>query len=168
MQSINVNKERVCPSQGRTLSLLRRKAMEYRINPVKMTGQVKALKDNQLEIHLQGRLGILTVKREILLSEEIKAGDQIEFYFSYIQAVEEAENYNASGISIYHEEAPSLIGGRLTKVSDTRVEVAIMDDLGSMALPKGWVITPIPLEEGRQVEFYFSCMNKKALQDTNS
>lgn len=135
--------------------------MEYKINPVKIQGQVKAVKDDKVEIRIQGNLGFLTVKKELILSEEIKAGDQVEFYFSYIQAVEQAENYNASGIKIYHEEAPSLIGGKLTKVDDTSTETAIMEDLGTITLSKGWVITPVILEEGQQVEFYFSCMTKK-------
>ncbi len=136
--------------------------MEYMINPARVGGRVKAVNDNTAEIHLQGKLGVITVKREVILAErEIQPEDEVEFYFSYIQAVERPENYNTSGITIYHEEAPSLIGGILMKVNDTAVEVAIMDDLGTITVSRGWIITSVDLEVGRQVEFYFSCMSIK-------
>ena len=57
-----------------------------------------------------------------------------------------------------HEPEPCLLGGKITEVNDTAIEVAVMNNLGSVAVPRRWVFTPIVLEKGQDVEFYFSCM----------
>ncbi len=140
--------------------------MDYMINPVKMGGLVKAVNGDNIKIHLHGRLGVITVKRNMILSdEEIVPGHDLEFYFSYIQVVDHPENYDSSSITVYHEVAPCLIGGTLTQVNDTAVEVTIMDNLGTIAVPRRWVFTPVVLKEGQQVEFSFSCMTVKCKRD---
>ncbi len=133
--------------------------MDYIINPVKMGGLVKEVYEDRVKIHLYGRLGVIKVSKDLILSDEpITVGDETEFYFSYIQIVENPYDYDASEMKPDHEPEPCLLGGKITEVNDTAIEVAVMKDLGSVAVPRRWVFTPVALEEGQDVEFYFSCL----------
>ena len=124
--------------------------MDYVINPVKMGGLVKEVSGERIKVHLHGRL--------IISEVPIEAGHEMEFYFSYIQVVEKPYDYDASDMTPDHEPEPCLLGGKITEVNDTAIEVAVMNNLGSVAVPRRWVFTPIVLEKGQDVEFYFSCM----------
>lgn len=140
--------------------------MDYMINPVKMGGLVKAVKGDDIKIHLHGRLGVITVKRDLIVGDEqIEPGHDLEFYFSYIQVIEDPYDYDPSDLTTDHEIAPCLLGGKLTQVNDTAVEVTIMNNLGTIAVPRRWVFTPVTLAEGQDVEFYLSCMNVVCKRD---
>ena len=133
--------------------------MYYVINPVKMGGLVKEVSGERIKVHLHGRLGVIKIPRSLIISEvPIEAGHEMEFYFSYIQVVEKPYDYDASDMTPDHEPEPCLLGGKITEVNDTAIEVAVMNNLGSVAVPRRWVFTPIVLEKGQDVEFYFSCM----------
>lgn len=131
--------------------------LDYIINPVKMGGLVKEVTDNKIKIHLHGRLGVIKVAPKLIRHDgPIEIGHETEFYFSYIQVVKDPLDYDASEMTAEGEMIPSLLGGVITEVNDTAIEVAIMNDLGSIAVPRRWAFTPMTLEEGQHVEFYFS------------
>ena len=133
--------------------------MDYVINPVKMGGLVKEVSEDRIKVHLHGRLGVIKVPRILIIGEEpIEVGHEMEFYFSYIQVVEEPYDYDASDMTPDHEAEPCLLGGKITEVNDTAIEVAVMNNLGSVAVPRRWAFTPVVLKKGQDVEFYFSCM----------
>lgn len=131
--------------------------LDYIINPVKMGGLVKEVTDDKVKIHLHGRLGVIKVAPKLFrYAGPIEIGHETEFYFSYIQVVKDTLDYDASEMNAEGEMIPSLLGGVITEVNDTAIEVAIMNDLGSIAVPRRWAFTPMTLEEGQNVEFYFS------------
>lgn len=133
---------------------------DYIINPVKMGGLVKEEKNGLVKINLFGRLGVIKVPRKLIVGDEqLLPGHELEFYFSYIQVVEDPYDYDCSEMTSDHEIEPCLVGGKIIEVNDTAIEVAIMNDLGTVAVPRRWAFTPVTLEEGQSVEFYFSCMN---------
>lgn len=134
--------------------------MDYIINPVKMGGLVKAVAEDKIKVHLFGRLGVITVPKSLVITDEpLSPGTETEFYFSYIQMVEDPFDYDSSDMTTDHEIAPCLLGGKITEVNDTAIEVTIMNGLGTIGVPRRWAFTPATLEEGQDVEFYFSCMN---------
>jgi hypothetical protein len=133
--------------------------MDYIINPVKMGGLVKEAANGRVKVHLHGRLGVIKVPVSLIISDEpVAARCETEFYFSYIQVVEDPYDYDASDLTTDHEPEPCLLGGKITEVNDTAIEVAIMNDLGSIAVPRRWAFTPVTLAKGQDVEFYFSCL----------
>ena len=133
--------------------------MDYIINPIKMGGLVKEIKDDQVKVHLHGRLGVITIpKRLVITSEPLETSHEMQFYFSYIQIVENPYDYDASDMKIDHEITPCLLGGKIIEVNDTAIKVKIMNDLGTVSVPRRWAFTPVPLKEGQDVEFYLSCM----------
>ncbi len=140
--------------------------MDYIIAPVKMGGLVKVVKGDNVKVHLFGRLGVITVpKRLIITDEPIKPGHETEFYFSYIQVVEKPFDYDPADMRTDLEPMPCLLGGRLAEVNDTAVQVEIMNNMGTVGVPRRWVFTDMTLEEGQDVEFYFSCMKVKGWRD---
>lgn len=133
--------------------------IDYSINPVKMGGLVKEVTDGNVKVHLHGRLGVITVPEELIISDiPIEPGCEMEFYFSYIQVVKNPYDYDSSDMTTEHEPEPCLLGGVLNEVNDTAVGVTIMNDLGIIRVPRRWIFTPVTLEEGQDAEFYFSCM----------
>ncbi len=133
--------------------------MDYIINPVKMGGLVKEVSADRVKVHLHGRLGVITVPKRLIISHEtLDIGHEMEFYFSYIQVVEDPYDYDCSDMKTDHEIAPCLLGGKIIQVNDTAIEVAIMNDLGTIGVPRRWAFTPVTMEKGQDVEFYFSCM----------
>ena len=133
--------------------------VDYIINPIRMGGLVKEVDENQVIVHLHGRLGVITVpKRLVITSEQLEPGHEMEFYFSYIQVTENPYDYDSSDMTVDHEPAPCLLGGKITEVNDTAIKVDIMDNLGTIAVPRRWAFTPVTLENGQDTEFYFSCM----------
>lgn len=133
--------------------------MDYCINPVKMGGLVKKVSDGIVKIHLHGRLGVITVPENMIIGDtKIEQGHDLEFYFSYIQVVENPYDYDAADMTTEHEPVPCLLGGKITEVNDTAISVAIMNNMGTISVPRRWAFTPIKMQEGQDVEFYFSCM----------
>ena len=134
--------------------------VEYQINPALMGGVIKEIsEDGCVKINLNGRLGVIKVPRRLIIDDiKLEPGHKLQFYFSYIQIVEDPYEYDSSDINPDFGINPTLLGGKLTIVNDTAVEAEIMNDLGSVAVPRRWVFTPVALEEGQNCEFYFSCM----------
>ena len=119
--------------------------LDYMINPIKMGGLVKEVSDSQIKVHLHGRLGVITVPKKLVTTKEkIEPGHEMEFYFSYIKVVENPYDYDSS---------------------DMVTDQEIMDKLGTVAVPRRWYFTDIPLKEGSDAEFYFSCMNLVGKRD---
>lgn len=55
--------------------------------------------------------------------------------------------------------APQLTKAKIVEINDTAVKVSIKGRLGVITVPLRWVFTDKKLEEGQDVEFYFSYMN---------
>lgn len=124
-----------------------------------MGGLVKEVTDDRIKVHLHGRLGVITIpKRLVITSEPLEPGHETEFYFSYIQVVEKPYDYDSSDMVTTHEIEPCLLGGTICEVNDTAVKVNIMNELGTVAVPRRWIFTPVVLKNGQETEFYFSCM----------
>lgn len=133
--------------------------MDYVINPVKMGGLIKEVCDNSIKVHLHGRLGVISIPKNLVMPHEsLEIGCDMEFYFSYVQVVEDPYDYDSSDMITSHEIMPCLLGGKISEVNDTATKLEIMNQLGTIAVPRRWVFTPVPLKEGQNVEFYFSCM----------
>lgn len=133
--------------------------MEYMINPVKMGGLVKEINGTEVKVHLHGRLGVITIPERLIIHREpLVPGHEAEFYFSYIQVNEHPYDYDSSDMTTAHEPAPCFLGGTIIEVNDTAARIAVMDDLGTIAVPRRWMFTSVPLAEGQTVEFYFSPM----------
>ena len=140
--------------------------MDYMINPIKMGGLIKEVQDDRIKVHLHGRLGVITIpKRLVITSEPLEPCHEMEFYFSYIQVVENPYDYDSSDMVTDHEIEPCLLGGRIVEVNDTAVKVNIMNDLGCIAVPRRWIFTPVVLKNGQETEFYFSCMKVVGKRD---
>jgi hypothetical protein len=136
--------------------------MDYMINPVMMGGLVKEVVGDQVKVHLHGRLGVITVPERLIntngKAETLQPGHEMEFYFSYLQVVESAYDYDSAAMAADAELTPSLLGGTIIEVNDTAAKVAIMEDMGTIAVPRRWLFTDVALENGQQVEFYMSPM----------
>ncbi|SKB98835.1 hypothetical protein SAMN06296386_11246 [Lachnospiraceae bacterium] len=140
--------------------------IDYIINPVRMGGLVKEVTDDRVKVHVHGRLGVITVPKGLVMgSEDLVPGHEMEFYFSYIRVVEDPYDYDSADMTTDHEIAPCLIGGKITEVNDTAAKVEMMDGLGTVAVPRRWYFTPMPLKEGQDTEFYFSCMKVTGKRD---
>ncbi|MGN0505725.1 MAG: CBO2463/CBO2479 domain-containing protein [Lachnospiraceae bacterium] len=136
------------------------KAMDYIINPVLMGGLVKEVKGDFVKVHLHGRLGVITVPRALVLEEmQLKPGHEMQFYFSYLQVNEAPYDYDSSSICCDRVLEPCLVGGIITEVNDTAIKADIMNELGTVAVPRRFVFTDVPLKEGQNIEFYFSPMH---------
>ncbi len=132
---------------------------EYIINPVLMEGTVKERDEKCTKIHLRGRLGVITLDTVFFPEEQsFFAGDKVQFYFSYIQVVDRENAYDIHSLTAYEEVFPCLLGGRISKVNDTAVEVNMVNDLGTLFVPRRWVFTPLELKEGMHAEFYLSAV----------
>lgn len=124
-----------------------------------MGGLVKEVNEEEIKVHLHGRLGVITVPRRLMIDKlEPEIGHEMQFYFSYLQVNETPYDYDSAAISQDLELSPCLLGGTITEVNDTAIKAEIMEGLGTIAVPRRWVFTPVVLEKGQNVEFYFSCM----------
>ncbi len=141
-------------------------SLDYMINPVKMCGLVKEVTEDQVKVHLHGRLGVITVPSKLILTNEpLVPGHEMEFYFSYLEVIEQPYVYDSAEMTNDHEIFPCLLGGKIIEVNDTAAKVSIMDTLGTIAVPRRWLFTSVPLTEGLDVSFYFSCMNVVGYKD---
>ncbi|MGN0378382.1 MAG: CBO2463/CBO2479 domain-containing protein [Butyrivibrio sp.] len=133
--------------------------MDYAINPVMMGGLVKEITGDMVKVHLHGRLGVITVPKSLVADNiEIETGHEVQFYFSYLCVNETPYDYDSAAIDRNIEISPCLLGATIIEVNDTAVKAEIMDGLGTVAVPRRWVFTPVALNTGQNVEFYFSCM----------
>lgn len=57
------------------------------------------------------------------------------------------------------ELIPQLTKAKIVEINDTAVMVSIQGRLGVITVPLRWVITDKELQQGQEVEFYFSYMN---------
>jgi hypothetical protein len=132
--------------------------LEYTINPVLMGGLVKETSEKMVKVHLHGRLGVITIPKEYVLGKEkIVCGTEMQFYFSYLEVNQTPYDYDTGAIKEGMFE-PCFLGGTICEVNDTAIKVNIMDNLGTVAVPRRWVFTSDLLENGQNVEFYFSPM----------
>lgn len=62
--------------------------MQYDLNPIKMCGKIVTVNDTAIKVDIQGRLGVITVPRRWVLTDEVlEIGQKVEFYFSYMQVL---------------------------------------------------------------------------------
>ncbi len=141
--------------------------LDYLINPVIMGGIVKDVyEDGTVKIYLNGRLGVIKVNPSLLRGDITpEPGHTLEFYFSYMQMLDEPYDYDASDMTPDHDIEPCLLGGTIIDVNDTAVTVAVMDRIGEITVPRRWLITSKVPENGCDVEFYFSCINVTGKRD---
>lgn len=138
--------------------------LDYQINPIRMGGVIKEQNADLIKVHLHGRLGVIEVPKSLIIgSEQIVPGYETAFYFSYIQVVDTTLDYDVAELTM-EGAGPCLMGGRIIEVNDTAAKIAIMNELGTIAVPRRWMFTPVALEVGQNVEFYFSAMEVVARQ----
>ncbi len=130
------------------------------ISPVLMGGTVRELRDGQVKVHLHGRLGVLTVPRRLVVEQErLAVGAEVKFFFSYLWIAPHRGDYETAAMDPAEEIFPALLGGEVTEVNDTAVKVTVTGGLGTVAVPRRWVFTDVPLAVHQCAEFYFSCMH---------
>ena len=142
--------------------------VEYLINPVKMGGVVKEIYDDgkMVKIYLNGRLGVIKVPRWIVRGKELlQPGHKLEFFFSYIQIVDNPYDYSSNEMNPADELFPSILGGKVIDINDTAITIKVMDDIGEITVPMRWIITSKKPKFGDDVEFYFSCMDVTGKKD---
>lgn len=142
--------------------------VEYLINPVKMGGTIKEMYDGgeKVKLYLNGRLGVIKVPRWLVRgTEQLEPGNKLEFFFSYIQIVDNPYDYSSNEMDPAEELFPSILGGKVIDINDTAITVKVMDDIGEITVPRRWIITSKPPKCGDDVEFYFSCMDVTGKKD---
>ena len=131
------------------------------INPVQMRGFVKEIVDDQIKVHIAGRLGVISVKQDLIKEAgSIFQVDNLTFYFSFVKVVDEPLDYDLFPFEGEGEFTPVLVGGKLIEVNDTAVKLEITGNLGTIAVPRRWIFTDYPLKEGLLTQFYFSPLKK--------
>lgn len=135
------------------------KELDYMINPVIMGGLVKKAGEDGIKVNLHGRLGVITIKKPLVMGNvRPSAGDELKFYFSYLKVNITPYDYDSGPLLADRLFAPCLIGGIITEVNDTAIQADIMEDIGTVAVPRRWVFTDWELKAGQNVEFYLSPM----------
>ena len=132
--------------------------MDYIINPILMGGLIKEVNEGMVKVHLHGRLGVITIPEKYVLTDiDLEPGVELEFHFSYLRVEEDWYDYDDSSLrdSVF---TPCLVGGNIIEVNDTAIKAETIGDMGTVAVPRRWVFTNTPLEEGQTVEFYLSPM----------
>ncbi len=62
--------------------------MQVELNPILMNGKVVSVNDTAIKVDVQGRLGVITVPRRWVFTEQtLEPGLKVEFYFSYMQVI---------------------------------------------------------------------------------
>ncbi|KMO87614.1 hypothetical protein AB840_01555 [Megasphaera cerevisiae DSM 20462] len=135
--------------------------LAYQLNPVLMGGVVTQSGQNIVKINLNGRLGVLYVRNSMVQGTNITPGAAVQFYFSYIQIVTEPLDYDYFPLEHESEVNPVLIGGVIIEVNDTAVKIEMGNQAGTVAVPRRWVFTSVPLAAGQQAEFYVSRIKVK-------
>ncbi|MGN0778031.1 MAG: CBO2463/CBO2479 domain-containing protein [Aristaeellaceae bacterium] len=138
----------------------------YIINPVLMGGLVKEAGPDMVKIHLHGRLGVITIPRWLVMTEEALApGHELEFYFSYLEVDSAPRDYDLSELKLLREMTPVPVGGTLTEVNDTAIQCTMPGSMGMVAVPRRWVFTHQALEIGQTANFYLSRMQVVGKRD---
>lgn len=129
----------------------------YMINPVLMGGLVKEVHGDVVRIHLHGRLGVLTIPRRVIRGAvDPEPGCEMQFWFSYLWSTDQLLDYDVTPMTDGAELNPCLLGGTLTEVNDTAVVLTLVNGLGTIAVPRRWIFTDVPLETGLCAECYLS------------
>jgi len=144
--------------------------MDYMIMPVRMSGLIKEIDGDHIKVHLRGRLGVIVVGRSFIdTTIPLEPGVEVSFYFSYVEVVKEPLDYDDAGLLTPPDDPadvmPDLIGGTIIEVNDTAAKIAMMDDLGTVAVPRRWLFTPVALEVGEKTQFYMSRMTATGKSD---
>jgi len=64
--------------------------MQVELRPILTKGKIVQVNDTAIKVDIQGRLGVVTVPRRWVFTEQIlEPGQKVEFYFSYMQVFEE-------------------------------------------------------------------------------
>lgn len=135
------------------------KPEDYMISPVLMGGLVRETEGDLVKVHLHGRLGVLTVPKKVIRGDiPLEPGCEMQFYFSYLWVVDEPPDYDAAPMTEEEELFPCLVGGSLTEVNDTAVKLTLDQNLGTIAVPRRWIFTDVPLKEGLLAACYLSGM----------
>jgi len=133
--------------------------LDYTIQPLLMGGLVKSFDSGFLTIHLNGRLGVLTLSRRLLRDGCAPSpGSRLRFFFSYLEVVETLWDCDSAPLNPARELSPCLLGGPLIEVNDTAVKLQLPLQLGTVAVPRRWVFTPLPLQPGLSAQVYLSCL----------
>lgn len=126
-----------------------------------MGGIITKINGDMLHVNLHGRLGVLEVPRSLLKGSVPEEGMRVQFYFSYMQTTKSPLDYDTAALDPSLPLDPTLVGGKLITVNDTAVKTTITNIPGTIAVPRRWIFTDWPLEEGQYVEYYLSCLIKE-------
>ena len=129
------------------------------IGPALMGGLVREAGPEWVKVHLHGRLGVITVPRSLVLTEEaLLPGHEVQFFFSYLEVDDISRDYDLSELKLLRDVTPVPVGGVLTEVNDTAVKCEMPGGMGVVAVPRRWVFTDQALAVGQTAGFYFSPM----------
>lgn len=126
-----------------------------------MGGIITKINGDMLHVNLHGRLGVLEIPSKYLIDGNAFEGERVRFYFSYINTTKDPLDYDTAGLDPALPMDPSYVGGKLIEVNDTAVKASVADLGATVAVPRRWIFTDFPLEEGQYVEFYLSCLKKE-------
>ena len=136
------------------------------IGPALMGGLVREAGPEWVRVHLHGRLGVITVPRSLVMTEEMLVpGHELQFYFSYLEVDDAPRDYDLSELKMLWEVTPVPVGGVLTEVNDTAVKCEMPGGMGVVAVPRRWVFTNQALAVGQTAGFYFSPMRLVGKRD---
>lgn len=122
-----------------------------------MGGLVKEAGPEWVKVHLHGRLGVITVPRSMVLTEEaLLPGHELQFCFSYLEVDDAPRDYDLSELNTLREVSSVPVGGVLIEVNDTAVKCEMPGGMGVVAMPRRWVFTNQALAVGQTAGFYFS------------
>lgn len=134
--------------------------MEYRINPVRMSGLVREITEEYVKIHIHGRLGVITIRPAcISAGRPIRIGSELTFFFSYLHVTNDVFAVDVSGM-LRPEPWPTMLYATITEINDTAIKATISGGIGTVAVPLRFVFTDLPLREGLQAEFWLSHMQE--------
>lgn len=64
--------------------------MQVELRPILTKGKIVQVNDTAIKVDIQGRLGVITVPRRWVFTDQIpEPGQKVEFYFSYMQVLAE-------------------------------------------------------------------------------
>lgn len=135
-------------------------ALDYRIEPALMGGQITEISDTDIKVNLNGRLGVLHMNPYLMENKKVCKDDKVRFYFSYVQVTDNPLDYDYLPLKTESNVEPCLVGGTLEEVNDTAVKIRIGADAGTVAVPRRWIFTDKEPEVNDTVEFYLSRVQK--------
>lgn len=60
------------------------------IGPKLVQAEIKEITDTTVRVDIPGRIGVITVPhRHVITNNKLKIGQKVEFYFSYLRALDE-------------------------------------------------------------------------------